>query len=286
MYYKILFFVSALLVITIILEPWLVLVFEPYAIYLFNILAFIVFITAITFLVKKIKKEKAKKEIISLTAHQLSSPLVSIKWSLEMLLNNDFGKISEEQREVIKRAYKKNDQLIYLVEDLLNTARIEEGKYFLKKGLYDIEDIILSAVNFYQDEIKKKKINFKFNRPEKKMPKINMDEHKIKLAVQNLFDNAIKYTPVGGEIIVSLKNRGKYIEFKIQDSGMGIEKKQKKEIFNKFFRGSNAIRKEPMGYGLGLFFVKSIINSHNGEVWFKSKENQGSSFYFTLPVKK
>lgn len=284
MSYKILFTVSILLFIAIILEPWFILALEPSTIYLFNILASLSFIIIIVLLIKKIKNERAKKEIISLAAHQLSAPLASIKWSLQMLLNNDFGKITEEQRQVISGASKKNNQLIYLVEDLLNASKIENGKYFLEPGEYQIENIVSSIIDFYKEDIKKKRINFKFDKPGEQLPKINIDGGKIRLAVQNLFDNSIKYTPVGGEISVSLRRQGKNIEFKIQDSGIGIEKNQKKEIFNKFFRGTNAMKEEPMGYGLGLYFVKNIVESHKGRIWFKSEKNKGSSFYFTLPI--
>ena len=107
MRYKILFIVAILLFVGIILNPWLILAFEPSAVYLFNILAALGFIAIIVLLIKKIKDERVKKEIISLTAHQLSAPLASIKWSLQMLLNNDFGKITEEQKQVIGGASKK-----------------------------------------------------------------------------------------------------------------------------------------------------------------------------------
>jgi signal transduction histidine kinase len=284
--YKILLFISTILFVAIILEPWLILIFEPSIIYLFNILASSIFIIIIFFLTKRIKNEQAKKEVISLTAHQLSAPLSSIKWSLGMILNDDFGKIAEEQKNVINGAYKKNNQLIYLVEDLLNIAKIENGKYLLEKEVYNIEDAILYAIDLYQDEITKKKISFNFEKPEKKLPETRVDDQKIKLAIQNLLDNAIKYTPVGGTITISVKTRGKNIEFKIHDSGIGIEKKQNKKIFNKFFRGSNAIKEEPMGYGLGLFFVKEIVTAHGGKVWFNSKKDEGSDFYFSLPIKK
>jgi len=261
------------------------LIFQPVTIYLFNILALLVFILIVTSLIQKNKEERNKKEVISLIAHQLSAPLSSIKWTLEMILNNDFGKITEEQGEIFKVTRKKNDHLIYLVENLLDTARIENGKYILNENPSNIKNIIASTIDFYQDEINKKKINFKFDEPENELPKIRVDKQKIELAVQNLLDNAIKYTPVGGNITVSLKRHCKNLEFKIQDSGIGIEKRQEKKVFNKFFRGSNAIKKDPMGHGLGLFFVKNIIEAHKGHVWLESKENEGTSFYFTLPIR-
>ncbi|MFH1968142.1 MAG: HAMP domain-containing sensor histidine kinase [bacterium] len=286
MNHKLGIFISLCLAIIIIAEPWLILVLAPITIYLFNVLASLIFLLIIFTLSKRFINERLKKEIVSLTAHQLSSPLSSMKWFFEMLLNEDFGKISNEQREAIGRASKKNNQLIYLVNNLLNTSKIDGGKYLLSLKPSSITEVVLSVSRFLKDEIEKNKIEFEFIKPLKNIPDIIMDREKIRLAIQNLFDNAIKYTPAGGKVTVSLTARGKYIEFKIQDSGIGIEKGQKAKIFNKFFRGNNAAKHEPMGHGLGLFFVKSIIGAHNGKVWFKSKENEGSSFYFTLPIKK
>jgi signal transduction histidine kinase len=283
---KVIIFIAIILSSIIILEPWLVSSFSVFSIYLFNVLASFCFLAIIIGLIKKIKKDSLKKEVVSLTAHQLSSPLASIKWSLEMLLNKDFGNINSEQKKVIEAINKKNSNLIYLVEDLLDTAKIENGNYFLDNDVCDIEEIIDSIINFYKDEIIKKKIDFKFQKSAKKPRKIAGDKQKIKLAVQNLIENAIKYTPPGGKILILLKEKNKEIEFKIQDNGIGIENIYQKKIFSKFFRSEKAIKQEPMGYGLGLFFVKKIIESHGGKVWFKSSENKGSSFHFTIPFRK
>lgn len=266
-------------------EPFFILFFKALTIYLLNILFSLLFVLIIVFLLKQIKIESSKKENISLIAHQLSSPLASIKWSLEMLLNNDFGKITKDQEGVIKNINIKNNQSINLVENLLDTAKIENKKYNVNRELCDIEELILDTIELYQDEINKNKIDFKFKKPIKKPRKIKVDEQKIKLVIQNLFENAIKYSLPGGKIMVFLKENNKKIEFKIQDSGIGIEKKYFSKIFSQFFRGDNAVKYEPMGHGLGLFFVKNIIESHGGKVWFESKESSGSTFYFTIPIK-
>ncbi len=104
------------------------------------------------------------------------------------------------------------------------------------------------------------------------------------MAIQNLIDNAIKYTPPKGEIVVSLKQIEKEVEFLVKDSGVGIPKEQQKRIFTKFFRSANVIRMETDGSGLGLFIAKNIIEVHGGKIWFESEEGKGSTFYFTLPI--
>lgn len=283
---NLIFSAAVLLVLFTIGGPWLFSVFEPIIVYLLNVLVSLVFLLAASRLLRIIKKKEKEREIVYLAAHQLSAPLSSAKWFFEMMLNRDFGEISEEQKRQLTGASKKNDYLIRLVNELLDTAKLNNGKLVLNPEHCNIKDIVLSVSRFFKDELEKKKIEFTFSEPSKNLPEIMADELKIKLAVENLFDNAVKYTHPGGKIMVCLKNHGNHIEFEIRDSGIGIEKKQKLRIFDKFFRGDNAIKQEPAGHGLGLFFVKSIIQAHGGKVWFKSVKNQGSAFYFTLPIKK
>ncbi len=230
--------------------------------------------------------EKMKTEFVSLAAHQLRTPLSIIKWSLGMLSAGQFGKITKKQKEFTERAYKNNQRLISIVNNLLDITRIEEGRYISKQTLANIEKIIESIINSSREEIEKKKIKLEFKKSAIEMPKLILDEEKIKIAVQNFLDNAIKYSSIGNKIIISLRVSKKDIEFEIQDSGIGIPQEQKDRVFTKFFRGSNAAAIETTGSGLGLFVAKNIIEAHGGKVWFKSKKNKGSTFYFNLPLKK
>ena len=111
-----------------------------------------------------------------------------------------------------------------------------------------------------------------------------MDAEKIKLAVDNLLDNAIKYTKPGGRLELELSCGIKEVEFKIKDSGLGIPKSQQERVFSKFFRGENIMKVQTEGTGLGLFITKNIIEAHGGKIWFDSKEGKGTTFYFTLPI--
>ncbi len=116
------------------------------------------------------------------------------------------------------------------------------------------------------------------------MPQVSIDVEKVKLAIQNLFENAIHYTPSGGKILISLESKDKQVQFSIKDTGIGIPEDQQHRVFSKFFRASNVLRKETEGTGLGLFIAKNIIEAHNGKIWFESKEDKGSTFYFTIPT--
>jgi len=230
--------------------------------------------------------ERLKTEFVSLAAHQLRTPLAAIKWTLRMLLDGDLGQISKEQKEFLDKTYVSNERMINLINDLLDVARIEEGRYIYKQSLVDLGPIVQFVINSYKEEIERKKINFIFLKPKEKLPRIMVDVEKIRLALNNLFDNAIKYTPPEGKVIISLRSAKKAIEFSIKDTGVGIPKDQQERVFTKFFRAANVMRLETEGSGLGLFIVKNIIEAHQGRAWFKSEEGKGTTFYFTLPAKE
>ena len=113
-----------------------------------------------------------------------------------------------------------------------------------------------------------------------------IDVEKIKIAIDNIINNAITYTPTGGKVTISLSGNKEEIEFSVKDTGIGIPENQQERIFTKFFRGANATKMETEGTGLGLFIVKNIIEAHGGKTWFESKEGVGTTFYFNLPVKQ
>jgi len=229
---------------------------------------------------------KMKTEFVSLTAHQLRTPLSAIKWTLRMMLDGDLGPITEEQRDYIEKTYQSNERMITLINDLLNVTRIEEGRYLYRPVLTDIESLVQFVINTLRDQIKKKEIKFEYKKPKKKLPKVMLDVEKMKLAIQNLLDNAIRYTRPEGRVTVSLRYVKKEIELSVKDTGIGIPKDQQERVFIKFFRGANAIRLETEGSGLGLFIVKNIIEAHGGKIWFESEENVGTTFHFTIPVKE
>jgi len=229
--------------------------------------------------------EKMKTEFVSLAAHQLRTPLSIIKWSMSMLQKGDFGKLTKKQSNIIENTFQNNERLIYLVDDLLDVTRIEEGRYLYKVAPANIKEVALLAIESCKDEIQKRKIKIDFEDADR-MPELTIDAEKIKLVIQNFIDNAVKYSPEGGKLIISLQIKIKNIEFKVQDFGIGIPRDQQDKIFTKFFRGNNAIKVNSVGSGLGLFFSKNIIEAHGGKMWFESQENEGTSFYFSLPIKK
>jgi len=230
--------------------------------------------------------ERMKSEFVSLAAHQLRTPLSAIKWITRMFLDGDLGELKREQKEFLEKTYLINERMISLINDLLNVARIEEGRYIYKLVLTDLVELIKKVVESRQRLIQEKKIKFEFKEGSEKLPLVLIDSAKMELAIENLLDNAIKYTKPGGKVTISLEKNPKEIEFKIEDTGVGIPQDQQERVFSKFFRGANVMKLETGGTGLGLFISKNIIEAHGGKIWFYSKENEGTTFYFTLPLKR
>ena len=227
--------------------------------------------------------KKEKKDFVALAVHNLKTPISSIKLSLEMLLEGDFGNLTEEQKKIIERIDQRNETLIYLVNDLLHLAKIEETESYHISQV-NFSDLIKSIVDCEQEAIERKAIRVKIENKGPKLKKVMIDKEKIFLAVQNIFDNSIKYSNIGGEVIISFNLVDKNLELKIQDFGIGIQEVEKEKLFTEFFRGDNAKEVQSMGSGLGLYIAKRIIEGHNGKIWFESQQNRGTTFFITIPV--
>jgi len=226
--------------------------------------------------------EKMKTEFVSVAAHQLRTPLSAIKWTIRMILDGDVGEINEEQRELLEQTYISNERMIRLINDLLDVSRIEEGRLLYDQEDTRIEDVLDSVIEASQEMLRNKNMVLEVNK--KETPKVKIDKEKIGVVIQNLLENAIKYTEQGGKIKITLDNDEKNVIFKIEDSGVGIPKSQQDRIFTKFFRAENVTRMETNGTGLGLYTTKNIVQAHKGQIWFESEENKGTTFYFTIPI--
>jgi signal transduction histidine kinase len=227
-----------------------------------------------------------KSEFISIAAHQLRTPLSAIKWTLRLMMDGDVGAITPDQKLFLERGYEANEKIINLVGDLLNVSRIEEGRFGYVFEVSDIIKLIKDTIKEFDVKAKERDIKIVFEPGENKVINLKMDTSRINLALNNLLDNALKYSLPKGSVIVNLKEEGPFLKLSVSDSGVGIPKTSMDRMFHKFFRAENVIKLQTEGSGLGLFIVKNIIERHGGKIWVESEENKGTTFFFTLPIKE
>jgi len=231
------------------------------------------------------KLDQAKTEFIGIASHQLRTPLTGIRWFTELLLKNNEKNLSAKQLDFLDQVSASNQRMIRLVNDLLDVSHIETGRKFdIIKSEFRLAEVIDEVLKENIFLISTKGLKIQNNLPQDLS--IFADREKIKQVWQNLISNATKYSGDKTTITITLnpdKNKGLNI-FGVQDQGIGIPKDQQAQIFNKFFRASNASLKHSDGTGLGLYIAREIIRAHGGEMWFESTEGQGTDFLFSLPI--
>ena len=226
-----------------------------------------------------------KSEFVSVAAHQLRTPLTGIKWSYLTLLEKKTGLLNPEQTKIVKKGLEAIDYAIDTINDLLNTARLEEGKSTLNLEEQPIGPVIQEILKQHEPVIKEKKIKLNVDIPLSSPLSLKFDKEKISIVFDNILANAIKYTPEGGTIGLKVFREKDKIKFKIEDSGIGIPKGELGKVFSKFFRAKNAVSFQTSGSGLGLYVAKNIVEKHGGNISLESEENSGTMVTFTLPVK-
>lgn len=226
--------------------------------------------------------DRAKTEFVSLASHQLRSPLTAINWYTEMLAAGDAGKLTDKQKKFLSEVRRSSHRMVELINGLLNVARLESGTFIIEPEPVDIAAIAQSVYVEMQSEIKKKKL--KYTTDFEPLPKISTDPRLIRMILQNLLSNSLKYTPANGKITVSIKKKGPDFLVAVSDTGYGIPTVDQSKIFTKLFRADNVQQQGTEGTGLGLYLVKSIIHFMEGDIWFESVEDKGTTFYVSLPL--
>lgn len=230
--------------------------------------------------------DQMKTDFVSVATHQLRTPLSGIKWTLSMLLNGDLGPLTDEQRTFLMKAYESNDRMVALLGDMLLSDQIESGKLKSLKSSTLLPDLPENLLLEFQAPAAKRNIEIEFVHPDPSYPPVRIAAQHLRAILQNLLENAIKYSRPDGTVTLKLENRGEVVRFIVSDHGIGIPANQQKNVFARFFRAPNAVKVETDGSGLGLFIVKSIVDKHEGKIWFESTENVGTTFYVELPVAK
>ncbi|MBI4837250.1 MAG: HAMP domain-containing histidine kinase [Candidatus Portnoybacteria bacterium] len=227
---------------------------------------------------------RMKSEFVSITSHQLRTPLSALKWALNLLMDEQWQELDQKQKEYLEIMKINNNRMIRLVNDLLDVSRIEQGRLDLRSGRFSLDDIARNFVAEVMPIAEGRKINLDLE-VEENLPDGWADAERVRLVLQNLVDNAIKYSNDDGAVKIRLSRLGNFLKCEVRDNGVGIPEYQRAEVFQKFFRSDNARKYQTDGTGLGLFIAKGIIDASEGEIGFYSEENRGSTFWFTIPIK-
>ncbi len=227
--------------------------------------------------------DKVKDQFLMTTQHNLRTPLTSMMGYSDLLLNGSFGKQNKKTVEVIKKFQTLSNGMIKMVNDFLDMAQFQLGKSVITLKLdVELEPILNEIVTELQFKADSKGLYLKMEKPEK-IFKIQADREKIKAALFNIVDNAIKYTVTGG-VKIMVKNHDT-VKITVADTGIGIPKAKQETIFSQMFeRGEEAKKVAAIGSGVGLYLSGQIIKSHKGKVWVESEEGKGSIFHIELPL--
>jgi signal transduction histidine kinase len=226
-------------------------------------------------------------EILSMVAHELKNPLSSIRGYTELLMSNAVGELNPQQRQFLATIQANVNRMSDLITDLSDMSLVDSNRLKL--------DLTSFSISMYLDELSKflrpkfDEKNLQFNtKIETDFPQVYADKKRTGQILVNLIGNAAKYTHPGGriDVIITQTKKGEktFIQIAVKDSGLGIKEDDKAWIFQRYFRAEDAQTKDIPGTGLGLYISKRLVELMDGSIWFESTYNQGSTFYFTLPV--
>lgn len=227
---------------------------------------------------------RAKREFVTIASHQLRTPLTGIEWSWEALASEP---LAPEAQSLVRTGRETTANLIRIVEDILRTAQIEEGRFGYQFSEMDLVPLAAELIREREEAARGQNITFSLAPPPGE-PSLTLtaDPEKLRIALGNLMDNALKYNVQGGEVAVSIQRlpNEPYALVRVRDTGLGIAPETMPKLFTKFFRGEEVKDTQVNGSGLGLYIVRNIIRRHGGKIWAESTPKRGSTFSFTLPT--
>jgi signal transduction histidine kinase len=245
--------------------------------------AFDSFITRVEISHKRdMETSRVKSDFISTAAHQFRTPLTGIRWALEALEKED---LTEDQKALVKSAVDKSHDLVGVVGTLLDISSIESGKYHYKFESVDMAALAADIARDFTELASERQVSLFYQGGELPIPPVRADRDRIKWVLNNLVENAIRYTPSGGTVRLTASTGGGRVFVKVKDTGIGIPPEDRGNIFERFFRSGNAIAKENAGSGLGLYIARTIATDHGGDLSFVPNEaGPGTTFILSLPL--
>lgn len=221
---------------------------------------------------------KLQQDFTATLTHDLRVPIIAEINALKLFLNESFGQITPQQKDIIENMIKNNEELLFLVNTLLDSCKNHSGKLKILKKKECIIETINDSINEIKFLIKNHSINFN---PSDETLNLEFDKMEVKRVIKNLLNNAISHTKQDGIINIEITKGSDFAEITVSDNGHGIPPEEIENVFEKYFSTSKKMRK--VGTGLGLYLAKQIIEMHDGKIWVESEPDIGSKFHFTLP---
>ena len=220
---------------------------------------------------------------MSIVSHQLLTPLTGIKWILKSLGAGDAGPLSVKQIDMIKKGLGANESMIGLVTDILDVTKVEQARFAYKKAPCEIVGFVREMIASRREKAETRNV-----RIQEQMgidsKEIIFDKERMGIALGNILDNAIDYSPQSGTVMVNVSGDAQNVTISVNDKGIGVPPAQMGNLFTKFYRADNTKRVRTSGTRLGLYLAKHIIEDHGGRIKVESKENEGSTFSIALPI--
>ena len=231
---------------------------------------------------KEKETDRIKSEFVSLASHQLRTPLTGIEWTAELFSKKET--LTETGRKYLRDISFSAKRLSTLVRLLLDVSRIEGGNIGVSPEPIELVSFMKEHLENMQVLCAKKGLTCLFAKENPEECLITTDKNLLRYIVQNIISNAVEYTNTGGNVFIVLEVKSDKVRVKVQDTGIGIPKKEQGRVFEKFFRASNAITAKPDGSGLGLYIVSGAVKLLGGKIWFESDEGKGTTFFIELQM--
>lgn len=225
----------------------------------------------------------AKDELLSLASHQLRTPATTVKQYLGMVLQGFAGDITPTQHSLLDKAYAGNERQLYIINEMLHIAKIDAGRIVLAKHKTDVGKLVGDIVEEARVEAEEARHSLRLSLPKKPLY-LKVDEPMLRMAIENIVSNAIKYTPAGGKIHVKVAPVKNTLQISVKDSGIGIDQKDFAKLYQLFTRLDNKRLQNVSGTGVGLYLAKHLVELHKGSLTFTSKPDKGSTFIISLPM--
>ncbi len=248
------------------------------------------------------RANKIKSEFLAIMSHELRTPLTAIIGFSELLMEEVMGELNAEQKDSLREVINNGEHLLHLINSILDLAKVEAGKMELNLEDFSLEDLVQEVGSSVSPLLKKKRQHFEL-KVGKNLPACRADARKIRQILLNLLSNAIKFTPEEGRIVLEAGHLRElpsefsarvaqltpcpegYFSIQVRDTGIGIDPKDLKSVFNVFEQVDSSFTRRYQGTGLGLALTKQFVEMHQGLIWAESESGKGSTFHLILPVK-